>query len=221
MSLVEVADVHAVISHRYDRNQDDAGRWYRVHQEDLCQALAVHPSQKYQNDGGPGVAAVGRLIRQLQLDDRTVSAERFFKGLALNALIGGTDAHAKNYSLILIGNRAQIGPLYDVASAACYPQYERLDSAMKIGEHWRFLDVGISDWKRAAKQIGVPGEQGVAWVEELRRELPGALERAAASLPADVQAEANVMAERIAEHVNGTWRPDQTVTRPVSPGPGH
>ncbi|GAB3261365.1 type II toxin-antitoxin system HipA family toxin [Kineosporia babensis] len=215
VSLVEVADVHAVISHRYDRDQDSTGRWHRVHQEDLCQALSVHPSKKYQSDGGPGVGAVGRLFQKLSVDDRTVSAERFFKGLALNVLIGGTDAHAKNYSLVLIGSRAQIGPLYDVASAACYPQYVGLDSSMKIGEHWRFLDIGIADWKRAAKQLGLPGDQAINWVEELRTNLPGALERAVASLPPNVQVEANAMAERIAEHVAGTWRPDQTVIRPT------
>ena len=40
------------------------------------------------------------------IEDREVNAERFFKALAYNVLIGGTDAHAKNYSLVLIGARA-------------------------------------------------------------------------------------------------------------------
>ncbi len=106
VSLVEVADVEAIISHRYDRFQrPEGGRWMRLHQEDLCQALAVHPSQKYQNQGGPGVAEVADLLTRLPLDDRIRSAERFFKALAFNVLIGGTDAHAKNYSLVLIGPR--------------------------------------------------------------------------------------------------------------------
>ncbi|GLY33961.1 type II toxin-antitoxin system HipA family toxin [Kineosporia sp. NBRC 101731] len=219
VDLFELADVRAIISHRYDRGQDSNGRWHRVHQEDLCQALAVPPSLKYQNDGGPGVAAVGRLFQRLQIDDRTASVKRFFQGLALNVLIGGTDAHAKNYSLMLIGGHAQVSPLYDVASAACYPQYDRLKSAMKIGEHWTFLDVGNADWEKVAKQLGLPGEQAIAWVEELREELPEALERAAASLPADVRTEATTMAERIADHVAGSWRPDQRDTRTTSSRP--
>lgn len=216
VDLVEIADVRAVISHRYDRLQDSEGHWHRVHQEDLCQALGVPPSLKYQTDGGPGLAAIGTLFQQLSFEDRILSAERFFKGLALNILIGGTDAHAKNYSLTLIGGRAQLSPLYDVASAACYPQYERLESAMKVGAHWKFLDIGDADWKKAGAQLGVHSEQAISWVEELRGKLPGALERAVASLPQDVRDEAGSMAERIAEHVNGSWRPDQKDSR-ISP----
>ena len=207
VELVEVADVQAVISYRYDRYQDD-GHWVRVHQEDLCQALAVHPSQKYQNDGGPGVGQVGDLLARLPVDDRLISAERFFKGLAFNVLIGGTDAHAKNYSLVLIGPRAQVAPLYDVASAAPYPQYERLSSAMKVGDSWRMLDVTTRDWVKVGRRLGVPADQAVAWVEDLRTSLPDSFASAAASLPEGVRSKAERMTERILAHVDGTWRPD-------------
>jgi len=213
--LLVYDDVRAIVSYRYDREQDETGRWHRVHQEDLCQALSVPPSLKYQSDGGPGVAAIGRMLQRLQIDDRTASVERFFKGLVFNALIGGTDAHAKNYSMVLIGNRAQIGPLYDVASMACYSAYDRLISSMRIGEHWTFLDITTADWRKVARQLGINADQAVAWVEELRGELPSALDRAAESLPADVQPEAALLAERITQHVTGTWRPDQKNTRPT------
>lgn len=208
IDLVEVADVQAIVSHRYDRALDDEGSWSRVHQEDLCQALAVHPSMKYQKDGGPGVARIGALLQQLSVEDRTISVERFFKGLAFNVLIGGTDAHAKNYSLVLIGGRAQIGPLYDVASAACYSQFERLDSAMKVGEHWKFLDIVDTDWGKVARQLGLPASQAVSWVEELRDELPSAFERAVESLPVDAREQAGMMAKRMLAHADRSWRPD-------------
>jgi serine/threonine-protein kinase HipA len=79
---------------------------------------------------------------------------------------------------------------------------------MKVGEAWKFLDIGNDDWERAAKQLGVPGDQAIAWVDDLREGLPEAFERAVASLPSDVQDEAGQMAEHIVEHVNGIWRPD-------------
>ncbi len=208
IELIEDEDVAAIIAHRYDRFQAQSGRWVRVHQEDMCQALSVTPGLKYQSDGGPGVADIGDLLRGFPAADRLISAERFAKGLAFNILIGGADAHAKNYSLVLIGGRAQVAPLYDIASAACYPQYERLDSAMKIGRHWKFLDVGPEDWKRAARQLDVAPQQMLLWVEGLRDVLPDAFRRAAESLPAHVQEEASAMADRIIEHVRGTWRPD-------------
>lgn len=207
VDLVEVEDIQAVISHRYDRDEVD-GAWVRVHQEDFCQALSVHPSLKYQMDGGPGVGEISDLLATLSIDDREVSTERFFKGLALNVLIGGTDAHAKNYSLILIGNRAQVAPLYDVASAACYPQYERLVAPMRIGEHDKLLDVTAKDWERIGRRLGMAGDLAVQWVEDLRNDLPGAFERATEGLPEHTRAEAGGMANRIVEHVTRTWRPD-------------
>lgn len=206
VSLVDVGDVQALVSHRYDRIFEN-GRWKRVHQEDMCQALSVPPDQKYQSEGGPGVAEIGALLQRFPLRDREISTERFFKALVFNVLIGGTDAHAKNYSLVFIGARTQFAPLYDVASAACYPQFERLKSPMTIGRHDKFLDVVTDDWKRVARQLGVRPEQALEWVEELRAVVPAAFERAIDLLPA-VHDEAAKMVERIIEHAGRTWRPD-------------
>jgi serine/threonine-protein kinase HipA len=205
--VMEVGDVQVLISTRYDRRYDGTA-WHRVHQEDMCQALSVHPSLKYQSDGGPAVGDIADLLNRLPIEDRGVNAERFFKALAYNVLIGGTDAHAKNYSLILIGSRAQVSPLYDVASAAPYDQRERLRSSMKIGDHWRMLDVTNSDWRKVGRRLGISSDQAVAWVDELRDQLSGAFERAAAALPVAARPEAERMAERIIDHVAGTWKPN-------------
>ena len=50
---------------RYDRVRDAAGHLRRLHQEDVCQALGVVPEMKYQNEGGPGLAACFDLIRRV------------------------------------------------------------------------------------------------------------------------------------------------------------
>jgi serine/threonine-protein kinase HipA len=205
--VVQIGDNQVLISTRYDRHHDVTG-WRRVHQEDMCQALSVHPSLKYESDGGPGVGDIADLLDRLPIEDRGVNAERFFKALVFNVLIGGADAHAKNYSLVLIGSRAQVSPLYDVASAAPYDHRERLRSSMKIGEHWRMLDITSSDWRKVGLRLGVPGDQAVGWVDDLRSQLRGAFARAIATIPPEMQAEANRVAERIVEHVDGTWRPN-------------
>lgn len=206
-TVIDVDDVEVLISVRYDRVRDGT-LWRRVHQEDMCQALSVHPSLKYQSDGGPGVGDIADLLGRLPFEDRAINAERFFKALAYNVLIGGTDAHAKNYSLILIGPRAQVSPLYDAASAAPYDQRERLQSSMKIGKHWKMLDVTADDWRRVGTRLGVSGDQAVAWVVTMREALPAAFERAAVSLPAGVRSEALDIAGRISEHVVGRWKPN-------------
>ena len=206
-AVMEIGDVQVLTSTRYDRLYDGT-TWHRVHQEDICQALSVHPSLKYQSDGGPGVGDIADLLNRLPIEDRAVNAERLFKALAYNVLIGGTDAHAKNYSLVLVGSRAQVSPLYDAASAAPYNQRERLHSSMKIGDHWKMLDVTTSDWRKVGRRLGIPADQAVAWVDELRMDLPAAFSRAAAALPESVRPEAARMTERIIEHVSGTWKPN-------------
>ncbi|MFV8242640.1 HipA domain-containing protein [Mycolicibacterium peregrinum] len=206
-TVMEIGDVQVLTSTRYDRLYDGT-TWHRVHQEDICQALSVHPSLKYQSDGGPGVGDIADLLNRLPIEDRAVNAERFFKSLSYNVLIGGTDAHAKNYSLVLVGSRAQVSPLYDAASAAPYNQRERLHASMKIGDHWKMLDVTTSDWRKVGRRLGIPADQAVAWVDELRMDLPAAFARAAAALPESAQPEAARMTQRIIEHVSGTWKPN-------------
>ncbi len=79
---------------------------------------------------------------------------------------------------------------------------------MKIGDHWRMLDVTNSDWRKVGRRLGICGDQAVVWVDELRDQLSGAFERAVASLPVAVRSEAERMAERIIDHVAGTWKPN-------------
>ena len=56
-TISQFADETAVVVRRYDRVVHAEGAIVRVHQEDLCQALGVPPSQKYQNEGGPDAGA--------------------------------------------------------------------------------------------------------------------------------------------------------------------
>ena len=50
-SVRTFGDERALVVERYDRIVDDAGAVVRVHQEDLCQALSIHPDRKYEVDG--------------------------------------------------------------------------------------------------------------------------------------------------------------------------
>ena len=76
------------------------------------------------------------------------------KAMALNWIIAGTDAHAKNYS-VLIGaaGRARLAPLYDIASALPYDDFDfqKLKLAMKIGGEYRIRDVRKRQWEKFAQ----------------------------------------------------------------------
>lgn len=100
--LMRIGDWDVLVSERYDRASVN-GQWRRLHQEDLCQALSVPPSKKYQRlDGGPGIADIAGLVRSLPLTaDRRSTGTAFYRALVFNVIAGCTDAHAKNYSLML------------------------------------------------------------------------------------------------------------------------
>ena len=110
------------------------------------------PTAKYQNEGGPGPKEIIELLRRHSLrpedDIRT-----FVDALVYNWLIGGTDAHAKNYS-ILHGpaGGVRLAPLYDLASYLPYAggQKPKLKLAMKIGGRYHREAIGKRHWERVA-----------------------------------------------------------------------
>jgi serine/threonine-protein kinase HipA len=176
----------AVVVTRYDRLAAGA-TIRRVHQEDLCQALGIPPARKYQNEGGPGPGEVVRLLRTAM---RPTAAEdavrRFADALAWNWLVAGTDAHAKNYSLLLAGPEARLAPLYDIASALPYGTHERrLRLAMKLGGDYR-VHPDRNPWPRAARELGLDPAALVERVRELAVRAPDAF--AAAAATAEVEA---------------------------------
>jgi len=174
-AIAQFADETAVVITRYDRIEASDKGMSRVHQEDLCQALGVPPSAKYQNEGGPTPARIARLFRDAMAPQAGEDAvRRFADALIWNWLIGGTDAHAKNYSILLAGNQVRLAPLYDIASALPYGTHERkLRLAMKIGTSY---DVYLqrNRWPDAARDLRLDAEALVERARELARIAPDA-----------------------------------------------
>jgi serine/threonine-protein kinase HipA len=146
----------AIVVERYDRIRI-GNEIVRVHQEDMCQALAVLPTRKYQNEGGPSVAAIVELLRT-HSSERADDIETFIDAIGFNWLIAGTDAHAKNYSLLLSsGPRVRLAPLYDVASILPYAKFDmqKLKLSMKVGGEYRLRDVGLRQWRKLAEEVRI------------------------------------------------------------------
>jgi len=109
-----------------------AGRLELVY--DLCQAIGIRPDSKYQNEGVPGVHRIVGLLRDVIPASSVTGAVRsFFEAVTYTWLIGGSDAHAKNYSLLLAGSDVALAPMYDVASDLPYrtASLHKLRLAMK------------------------------------------------------------------------------------------
>lgn len=104
----------------------------------------------------------------------------------LNWLVGGTDAHAKNFSMLIgAGGRARLAPLYDVASTLPYDfDPRKLKLATKIGEKFRIEEIDSRHLAKFATEIRlVPAEvlnMGKAMAEALPDALTEAVDEARA-----------------------------------------
>ncbi len=184
--LVTVGAERAISVERYDRIIGPDQSIQRVHQEDLCQALTVHPEAKYENEGGPSVSMVGSLLdRHVRGAAALPTRMRFAEALALNWLLAGSDAHAKNYSLLLSGTQVRLAPLYDVASALPYRDFHapKFTMAMKLGGTYLAGRVGTTQWRKVAAQLLLDEQDMLNRIHQLATDLPTAMAVAAEADP--------------------------------------
>ena len=166
----------AIVISRYDRARTRTG-WKRIHQEDLCQAMGLPPAKKYQNDGGPGARAIVELLRVYSGADSR-DEETFIDALALSWLIAATDAHAKNYSiLIAAAQEVRLAPLYDIASVLPYAEFDvnRVKLAMKIGDKYRIQQVGVREWRKLAVDLRLDADALLGKLGRMAEEIPDRL----------------------------------------------
>jgi len=172
-SVERFRDEIAIVIERYDR-MTIAGQRLRVHQEDMCQAVGLHPTRKYENEGGPGVRRIVELLRQnSSAGDEDV--QTFLDAIAFNWLIAGTDGHAKNYALLLGGEGAvRLAPFYDVASVLPYRNVNlaKAKLAMKLGGEYRLRNIGLREWRRLAEDVRTDAGALIARVQAMAAELP-------------------------------------------------
>jgi serine/threonine-protein kinase HipA len=162
----------AIVIERYDR-QRKGNDIIRVHQEDICQVLGIMPTKKYQNEGGPSPANIIELLRTYSTD-RQDDLDTFVAALGFNWLIAGTDAHAKNFSLLLGCRRVRLAPLYDVASILPYDEFDlrKVKLAMKVGGEYKLSLIGLRQWQKFAREARVEADELVDLLASMAKQLP-------------------------------------------------
>ncbi len=178
----QFGEITVVVIERYDRRRiagkkilpidRSGGTVHRVHQEDCCQALKVDPRNKYQRDGGPGMKDILDLLSgsSRPADDR----DRFMRACAYNFVIGGSDAHGKNYGLLLAaGGRFRLAPLYDIASWLPYSTNRKQDKlAMSVDGKYRFDQIMPRHWEAEARKAKYDPDRALVHVRDLLATLP-------------------------------------------------
>lgn len=191
---VEIQDfdgVRTFVTTRFDRRISPEGVVTRIHQEDFCQALGVYPSRKYEEDGGPTMADMVHLVGRTSSPsyrgkDHVQLADLFIFDL----LVAGVDAHAKNHSMLHVGNTTRLAPAYDLISAHGFWSAERVafkaSAAVQYGKERKYRQISGRNMARAADVLGMRRELMVRTINEMVPRLPGAFEAAIADVPADM-----------------------------------
>jgi serine/threonine-protein kinase HipA len=143
---------------RFDRTEV-SGRWRRLHQEDFCQALGKPPSAKYEANQtgirGPGLKDMFELTRRHM---PSIDIVHLLDMVVVNVLACNTDAHAKNYAVIIRGNGASIAPMYDLMCGEVWESVTK-NLAQKIAGKSRGDDLNGRDWQQFARECGLNPRQ--------------------------------------------------------------
>jgi serine/threonine-protein kinase HipA len=182
-----------LIVQRFDRRLHASGAyWLRLPTEDSCQATSTPAANKYENNGGPGMVVIAKLLAQSSEPSDLAS---FFKAQVLFWMLRAIDGHAKNFSFFLNpGGRFQLTPLYDVLSAwpvigrgsGKWPQ-QKLKMAMawldEKGRNYKPLEITGCRMLLTAKRLGLGDAETI--LNELIAQTPTVIAAVQAQLPAD------------------------------------
>lgn len=181
----------ALLIERFDRVWAKNGRLLRLPQEDLCQALSIPPTQKYQNEGGPGIKKILTFLKGSDHADK--DQEAFLKAQIIFWLIGATDGHAKNFSVFLLpGGHFHMTPLYDVLTAQPSLMQNQINRkqmklAMFVGNsrHYRLDKICGRHFVETAHKAGMRDEQIQPIIKNITDQAAAAFKSVREKLPED------------------------------------
>jgi serine/threonine-protein kinase HipA len=131
---------------RFDRSANGA-----VHMEDACQLLTLMPNQKY--------AGIKQFIKFIQVLDRLSvkgidDIRQFFIRQTVNTLIGNSDAHLKNFSVLYKdGIYPELSPAYDIVCVSALPGFRGFGTNVAIDNLQR--KETIDTYAAIARQAGI------------------------------------------------------------------
>ncbi|MDN5569273.1 MAG: HipA domain-containing protein, partial [Paracoccus sp. (in: a-proteobacteria)] len=143
-----------VLVERYDRlPQGDSLR--RLHQEDFCQALGLPPSAKYQHNPTKGPkGSFAAMMDRLRATGGAGDVIALWDAMVFNVLCCNTDAHLKNYSILLRSDGVQLAPIYDVMCASIWPGITE-NLALDVADKRRGGYIEGRHWAREAEKCGL------------------------------------------------------------------
>jgi serine/threonine-protein kinase HipA len=135
----------ALAVERFDRLPDGA----QVHMEDFAQVFDLYPANKYKKASSMNIARV------LGIETTQDDVREFIRRLVFNALIGNSDMHVKNWSLLYPDRRRpRLSPAYDLLSTTAYIPDEA--SGLKFSRSKYYKDLTFDELAHMADRANLP-----------------------------------------------------------------
>lgn len=169
----------------------------RLHQEDFAQAMGIPPNAKYERESDSYMKEMFDLLRKYS-SDPVADQLKLWDILIFNYLIGNTDAHIKNFSLMYSPDLKSIrlAPAYDIVSTTVYRQSTR-DMAFRIGGTHAIDDITADSFRVAAGEAGLGEKMAMHRFELMCKRFRTALEQSSKELVAAGYPKAGEIEERI------------------------
>ena len=123
---------------------------YRLHQEDFSQAMGISAHNKYESDNAGYLKMMFEIIRQKSFNP-IADQLKMWDICIFNYLIGNTDNHIKNVSLLYDEELKTVclAPAYDILSTVIYTSSTR-DMAFSIGNEYDIKKITRDSFRREA-----------------------------------------------------------------------
>jgi serine/threonine-protein kinase HipA len=143
--LGQLREYEAIAVERFDRHPDGT----HVHMEDFAQVFDLYPANKYKKASSMNIARV------LGIETPQEDVQEFIRRLVFNALIGNSDMHVKNWSLIYPDRRgARLSPAYDFVATTAYIPDET--SGLKFSRSKHYKDLTLDELAHLADRAKLP-----------------------------------------------------------------
>lgn len=150
----------------------------RLHQEDFAQALGIASSDKYETKGTNYLRKCFELLRTYSanpIEDQKILLDL----IIFDVLIGNTDNHIKNLSLLYSDDLRSIrlAPAYDLISTIIYKESSE-EMSIAIGGELRWRKITKNHFAKAAPEIGLSEKFIIQEYEQLQERLQPSLDLA-------------------------------------------
>jgi serine/threonine-protein kinase HipA len=154
---------------------------YRLHQEDFAQALGIFAADKYEKIPSGYMARMFELLRNNSanpIEDQIA----LLRIIIFNYLIGNTDCHVKNFSLLYSEDlkSKRLAPAYDLVATRVY--ITTSDMSFYIGGELDITKINRNNFEQAASEIGLSRNLVLKNFDDIANKLEKAMADAAESL---------------------------------------